>query len=344
MNFPISEKYIYFDSARSGGMCLELLSWREKHDNLFLHMGSQFRLNNDDFIDNVRNGVGNFFNCNENYIFLTNSFSIGFNSLLSILNPNLKFLLIKNDYPSIIDQVKSNRFKHDFVENTFDLEEKILKKIEKYKPQVLALSIVQYLNGVYIDLDFFKKIKKKFPKLLIIADGTQFCGTKLFDFDNSAIDILISSGYKWLFSGYGNGFILIKKNFIKDFINKNYNTNIEEFLYGTFEPGNLDTLSFGSLLFSINKISDFGIDKIENRINVLADYAKEKFIDYNLLDYQVKNRVKHSNIFNLKGDDSLYQQLIKNQIICSRRGSGIRVSFNFYNNEKQIDSLLKFFK
>jgi len=188
------------------------------------------------------------------------------------------------------------------------------------------------------------KIKKKFPKLLIIADGTQFCGTKLFDFDNSAIDILISSGYKWLFSGYGNGFILIKKNFIKDFINKNYNTNIEEFLYGTFEPGNLDTLSFGSLLFSINKISDFGIDKIENRINVLADYAKEKFIDYNLLDYQVKNRVKHSNIFNLKGDDSLYQQLIKNQIICSRRGSGIRVSFNFYNNEKQIDSLLKFFK
>ena len=51
MNFPISEKYIYFDSARSGGMCLDLLSWREKHDNLFLHMGSQFRLNNDGFID-----------------------------------------------------------------------------------------------------------------------------------------------------------------------------------------------------------------------------------------------------------------------------------------------------
>ena len=344
MNFPISEKYIYFDSARSGGMCQELLSWRKKHDNLFLNKGSQFRLNNDDFVDEVRKGVANFFNSQKNYVFLTNSFSGGVNSLLSILNPNLKFLLIKDDYPSIIDQVKSNRFKHDFVEKTFDLEEKIIEKIEIYKPQVLALSIVQYLNGVYLDLNFFNKIKKKFPKLLIIVDGTQFCGTKFFDFNTSSIDVLISSGYKWLFSGYGNGFILIKKNFIKDFINKNYNTNIEEFLYGTFEPGNLDTLSFGSLLFSINKISDFGIDKIENRINVLADYAKEKFIDYNLLDYQVKNRVKHSNIFNLKGDDSLYQQLIKNQIICSRRGSGIRVSFNFYNNEKQIDSLLKFFK
>ena len=51
MNFPISDKYIYFDSARSGGMCQELLSWRKKHDSLFLNKGSQFRLNNDDFID-----------------------------------------------------------------------------------------------------------------------------------------------------------------------------------------------------------------------------------------------------------------------------------------------------
>ena len=75
-----------------------------------------------------------------------------------------------------------------------------------------------------------------------------------------------------------------------------------------------------------------------------VDYAKKKFIEYKLLDYQVKNRVNHSNIFNLKGNDSLYKKLIKNKIICSRRDSGIRVSFNFYNKEEQIDSLLKFFE
>ena len=344
MNFPISEKYIYFDSARSGGMCQELLSWREKHDNLFLNKGSQFRLKNDDFIDEVRNGVAKFFNSQNNYVFLTNSFSVGFNSLLGILNPNLKFLLLEDDYPSIIDQVKFNRFKHDFVEKAFDLEEKIIEKIEIYKPDVLALSIVQYLNGVYLDADFFNRIKREFPQLLIIADATQFCGTKSFDFNSSGIDILISSGYKWLFSGYGNGFILIKKNLIKDFLKNNDKKNIKDFLYRTFEPGNLDTLSFGSLLFSIKKISDYGIDKIENRINILSNYGKEKFTEYNLLDYQVKNRVKHSNIFNLKGNDLLYQELINNQIICSRRGSGIRVGFNFYNKEKQIDYLLKFFK
>ena len=50
-----------------------------------------------------------------------------------------------------------------------------------------------------------------------------------------------------------------------------------------------------------------------------------------------------SSIFNLKGGDSLYNKLIANNIICSRRGSGIRVSFNFYNKKKEIDYLLTFF-
>ncbi|MAU63310.1 MAG: aminotransferase [Flavobacteriaceae bacterium] len=344
MKFPISKKYIYFDSARSGGMYQELLYWRKKHDNLFLNKGSQFRFNYDDFIEDVRNGVTDFFNSQNNFVFLTNSFSVGFNSLLSILNPNLKFLLIKDDYPSIIDKVRINRFKHDFVENTFDLEEKIIKKIEIFKPQVLAISIVQYLNGVYLNLDFFNKIKSKYPELLIIADGTQFCGTKSFDFNSSAIDILISSGYKWLYSGYGNGFLLIKKNFIRNFLKNSDIKNLEKFLSGTFEPGNLDTLSFGSLLFSINMISKYGIDKIEKKVNSLSNYAYKKFNVYNLLDYQTINRQRHSNIFNIKGNKLLYKKLIKNQIICSIRGSGIRVSFNFYNKKKEIDYLLKFFK
>ncbi len=103
-----------------------------------MNKGSQFRLNNDDFIDEVRIGVANFFNSQKNYVFLSNSFSIGFNSLLNILNPNLKFLLIEEDYPSITDQVKFNRFKHDFVEKTFDLEEKIIEKIEIYNSSFIA--------------------------------------------------------------------------------------------------------------------------------------------------------------------------------------------------------------
>ena len=79
------------------------------------------------------------------------------------------------------------------------------------------MTIVQYINGFLIDINFLKKLKKKCPQLLIIADGTQFCGTKDLNFEKSPFDVLISSGYKWLYSGYGNGFILLKKKLFRIF-------------------------------------------------------------------------------------------------------------------------------
>lgn len=343
MNFPISEEYIYFDSAKSSGMYQELLSWRTNHDKLLLEKGSQFRSNHKSFMDEFRTGLGNFFHTQKTNVYLTQSFSIGFKSVLNILDPNLKFLLVKEDYPSIIEQVESNGFQYNYVENTYELEKTILKGIDQYKSQVLVLTIVQYISGLLMDLNFFKQLKKKYPNLLIIADGTQFCGTKDFDFQNSGIDILISSGYKWLFSGYGNGFVLIKNNFVKGFLNDVSKMNSKKSFSLAFEPGNIDTLSFGSLLYSLNKISDYGILKIENRLKHLSNYAKEKFIKKNLLDTQITKRKQHSNIFNLKGEESLYKKLIQNDIICSRRGNGIRVSFNFYNTEEQIDFLVTFF-
>jgi selenocysteine lyase/cysteine desulfurase len=83
---------------------------------------------------------------------------------------------------------------------------------------------------------------------------------------------------------------------------------------------------------------------MEKKINELSEYAKKRLLEKNLLDYQVSNRTKHSNIFNLKGDEILYNKLISNKIICSRRGDGIRISLNFYNKIEEIDYLLSFFK
>jgi selenocysteine lyase/cysteine desulfurase len=111
----------------------------------------------------------------------------------------------------------------------------------------------------------------------------------------------------------------------------------------TFEPGNIDTLNFGSLLFSINLISKIGIGNIEKTIKKLSNYAKERFVSYDLLEKKILKRKDHSNIFNLKGNDLLHKKLIKKNIICSKRGDGIRVSFSFLNKKKEIDMLTNYF-
>ena len=337
MNFPALKNKIYFDSARSGLMYNELLNWRKKHENDFLNNGSQFRLNHEELLNETRLEINKFFDSPKSKTFLIQNFSIGLSKLLNNLKSDKSVLIIKDDYSSIIDQVKCSGLPHFFVNNTIDLESQILNEIKRNLPDVFIFSIVQHIDGTMIDLDFIKKIKNEFPNLLIVADGTQFCGTKFFDFKNSNIDILISSGYKWLLGGYGNGFISINSSYSFNHFKMKIKSND---LSKIFEPGHLDTLSFGSLLFSLKKISSYGIKNIERDIDRLSEHAKSSFKNKNLINFKVLEREKHSNIYNIKGDEKFYNHLIQNKIICSKRGNGIRFSFNFYNTINEIDTLI----
>ena len=335
MKFPALENKIYLDTARSGLMFSELLSWRNKHEIDFLNRGSQFRLNDESLLDQTKLEINKFLGSIDLTTFLVQNFSIGLSLLLKAIKSDKTILMIKDDYSSILNQVVSSGIKYNFSNNTFDLETQILKGINKYNPEILIFSIVQHIDGTLIDLEFIKQIKKDYPNILIIADGTQFCGTKYFNFKNSSIDVLISSGYKWMLGGYGNGFI----SFNKGFLNSYFKLEKKNFL-NLFEPGHHDTLSFGSLLFSLKKISNYGIDKIEKKINLLSIYTLDKLKTKKLLDTKILKRNNHSNIFNIKGDEILYKHLLDNNVICSQRGNGIRISINFYNTKSEIDYFL----
>jgi len=338
MKFPALENKIYLDTARSGLMYNELLSWRKEHENDFLNRGSQFRLNHEILLEKTRTEINNFLGSNNLTTFLVQNFSVGLSLLLKTIKTDKTVLMVKDDYSSIINQVLCSGLKHTLVDNNFDVEAQILNGINKYNPDLFIFSIVQHIDGTFIDLDFIKQVKKDFPQILIIADGTQFCGTQFFNFQSSEIDVLISSGYKWMMGGYGNGFISFNDKYQKSHFKIN-----EQYFMDLFEPGHHDTLNFGSLLFSLKKISNYGIDKIEKKINLLSFYTLEKLKTKKVLASKIIKRSSHSNIFNIRGDEKLFQHLLENNIICSKRGDGIRISINFYNTKDEIDYFLSIF-
>ena len=338
MKFPALENKIYLDTARSGLMYNELLSWRKEHENDFLNRGSQFRLNHEILLEKTRTEINKFLGSNNLTTFLVQNFSVGLSLLLKTIKTDKTVLMVKDDYSSIINQVLCSGLKHTLVDNNFDVEAQILNGINKYNPDLFIFSIVQHIDGTFIDLDFIKQVKKDFPQILIIADGTQFCGTQFFDFQSSEIDVLISSGYKWMMGGYGNGFISFNDKYQKSHFKIN-----EQYFMDLFEPGHHDTLNFGSLLFSLKKISNYGIDKIEKKINLLSFYTLEKLKTKKVLASKIIKRSSHSNIFNIRGDEKLFQHLLENNIICSKRGDGIRLSINFYNTKDEIDYFLSIF-
>ena len=351
--FPVLRNGIYANTAVYGLMYESLLDWRQEHDLDFLIHGSQMREKSLKVISDTRKTVGEFFHCKRENVALVNNFSTGLNVLLEGLNPKKKILLIEGDYPSLNWSFENRGFNIRYLKMVCDLEDRIQEVIEKEHIDVLALSLVQWLDGFSIDLEFLKQLKIKFPDLLIIADGTQFCGSMQFDFDNSGIDVLGASAYKWLLAGYGNGFMLFSDR-VKEEISINnigFNAANGDFdkkntirFAKLFEPGHLSSLTFGSLKFSLDYFTKIGIDKITAHNQKLSEKAKTDFQQLGLLHDKFNSRGKHSTIFNISANEATFKHLLENDIYCVQRGHGVRLSFHLYNRVEDIDAIVKILK
>ena len=150
MKFPALENKIYLDTARSGLMYNELLSWRKEHEIDFLNRGSQFRLNHEILLEKTRTEINNFLGSNNLTTFLVQNFSIGLSLLLKSIKSEKSVLIVKDDYSSIINQVACSGLKYNFVNNNYDVEAQILEGINKYNPDVCIFSIVQHIDGTLI--------------------------------------------------------------------------------------------------------------------------------------------------------------------------------------------------
>ncbi len=304
-------------------------------------------------IPETRSTIAHFFSCKTDNVALTPNFSLGMNLLLDGLDKKHKVLLLEEDYPSVNWPFEKRGFQIDYVEIDEHLEEKIYKEVKSKKISILALSIVQWLDGIQVDLDFLKNLKKEFPDLCIIADGTQFLGISDFDFEASAIDVLGTSTYKWLLSGYGNGFFLFKNrakelfsvsslgfNSVSGDLSRKGKVEFAKHL----EPGHLDTFNFGSLKFSLESMKRIGMHTIEDQNRRLRKKAMDELGGLGLLKESILNRKNHGNILNILGDERCFQELTYNGIVCAQRGDGIRLSFHYYNNENDIETVINVLK
>lgn len=351
--FPVLNQCIYANTASAGLLSEDLMEWRQGHDLDFLIGGSEMKAKSFAHMPEIKKTVGKFFHCKPDNVALVPNFSLGLNMLLEGLSKDKKILLLQNDYPSLNWPFETRNFNREYVDIDEHMEENIYEKVKSGNIAVLALSLVQWVSGVRIDLDFVKQLKKDFPNLLIIGDGTQFCGTETFNFGKSGFDVLGTSAYKWLLAGYGNAFFLVKDAAMDQFELKgigngsvdNDRSKRNSIPFCKFlEPGHLDSFNFGSLEFALNFLDEIGLEHIQAHLQKLSNTAKTAFSELGLLEQSVLERKQHSTIFNIKGDEKLFKRLTGENVVASPRGGGIRLSFHFYNTEEEIDAIAKLLK
>ncbi|OAB75979.1 aminotransferase class V-fold PLP-dependent enzyme [Cochleicola gelatinilyticus] len=351
--FPALDSFTYLNTASCGLLSNRLVEWRAAHDKKLLDGGSVFRDLHRDHVARIRNTVSSFFDAQLKEIALIPNFSFGLNTLIEGLPQKRKVLLLKNDYPSINWPFENRDFDVCYANIDGHLEKNIEEAVAKYRPDVFAFSMVQYLSGIKIDLNFLKQLKAYHSDLILIADGTQFLGTEAFSFSESPIDVMGASCYKWLLSGYGNGILMVKEAIHTKLFPSTIGFNSAEAAYSKrddvafmrrFEPGHQDTLNYGSLEQSILFLKQLGIETISEKIHSLAVYAREQFSELGLIDDCIIERDNYSSILTIQGDEALFQKLKKEQIICSQRGKGIRVSYHFYNTQEDLEHLINVVK
>ncbi|MBE5319468.1 aminotransferase class V-fold PLP-dependent enzyme [Pedobacter sp. MR2016-19] len=349
LSFPILKEYTYLNTANSGILSTNLAEWRTQHDQAFIAGGSIFKMENMPIITDLGNNIAKLFSSKPENTYLVQNFSVGFNTLLSGLDKNHRFLLLEEEYPSVSYPLISMGFDYHSIPVDEKLEENIINAIEKFKPTILAFSMVQYISGFRMDEDFIRKLKKSYPDLLLVGDGTQFLGTTAFNFEKSGLDALIGSGYKWLLAGYGNGYALLSDQMKDAIYNKNKLAELPTapFLKGKdhlsmcFEPGHLDTLNFGTLNESLNYLGSFGFDWIEKTTQTLSNQARLELNSRGLVPDWMLDRKYQSTIMSMPLDQKTVDKLVAAKILCSPRGAGTRISFHFYNKEEDLNRLLQ---
>ncbi|MBB5438100.1 selenocysteine lyase/cysteine desulfurase [Pedobacter sp. AK017] len=346
--FPALDTCTYLNTANAGVLSTSLQDWRSAHDADHLTAGSDLRIKHSSIFTELRHNLSLLFGAEQKNIYLITNFSSGFNITLDGLDRGHRFLLLTGDYPSLNYAVISRGFIYAEVPMCADLEDQILAAIETYKPSVFAFSIVQYISGIRFDPQFIKEISTTYPDLILIGDGTQFCGTAVFDFSSSGLDAVISSGYKWMLGGYGNGFIMLSDRLKNQLYQDRKNLNLPDTsilgersnLSVIFEPGHLDTLCFGSLNQSLIYLQSLSLHNIERMSQSICGQARTALYDRGLVPQSLINRKSQSTIINLPLNSSMIERLASNHVLCSNRGSGVRLSFHFYNTRKDLDHLL----
>ncbi|SCY38893.1 Selenocysteine lyase/Cysteine desulfurase [Nonlabens sp. Hel1_33_55] len=346
-HYPVLKDYTYLNTAAHGLISTVVADYKVSLNQELLNTASVFADSRGAFIDDVRTSVSSFIDAHYHMTALVPNFSMAFNALLEAIDKKNKFLLVKGDYPSVNWPVEARGFECCYADLNATLEENIWNACEQHKPDFLALSIVQYISGIRIDLEFLRKLKLQFPDLIIIADGTQFIGVEEFRFRESGIDILAASCYKWLNAGDGNAFMTFKEDVV-DRIKPKYTgfNSVQGFkndrgsFMGHFEPGHQDMTAFGGLQKAIEFCNEYGIYSIQNQIQTISQEARNEFTGRNLLQPEVTGRKLHSSIFNITGDEKLFEKLKNEKIIISQRGEGLRVSISYYNSIEDLNKLL----
>lgn len=255
---------------------------------------------------------------------------------------------------------------------------KDFEKLADEKTKILVMSTIEWCNGWQTDLkevgDFCKE-----HGIMFVVDAVQQLGVTKIDTKACHIDVLTAGGHKWLNSPYGTGVLYVNKESLSK-IKQSYagylNTTVPEGGWGaywenpaapsvnnwTFDEtarkyeigGTANYTGAIALGESLALVNEIGIENIEKRVRELANYCMDKIeeIGGTVITHRDPGHFGGIVIARLYDDLDLDRIILKKlhaqSIFIAQRFTdyigGFRISCQYFNNEKDIDTMIEAMK
>lgn len=249
------------------------------------------------------------------------------------------------------------------------------KKICDEHTRIVVISSVEWCNGWRMNLKEIGEFCES-KGIFLVVDAVQELGVCNIDTKEIHVDLLAAGGHKWLNSPFGSGILYINKNTIP-LLQQTYfgylNTKEPKDGWGAywenpkapsvndwefdmtarkFEIGGtsnyVGTIALGETLELVNSI---GIDNIEKRVHQLSTYCMDQIekICGTLITNRTNGRyagIVIARFFeNLAIERRILANLHKKRVYVAMRFTddvgGFRISCHYFNNERDIDALVR---
>jgi len=354
--FPVCKKYIYLNPAGGSPVSKSAALEGKRFYDEMLEFGDTYWDAWLERTENVRTSLAEFIGAEREEIGFTTNTSHGMNLVAQFLKNEGNVLTMRDEFPSTTFPWLNQKAKIKFVEpvdHAFPISE--IEKVITPDIKILITSYVQYKTGFRQDLEELGRFCKK-RNLIFVVNATQALGIFPVDVERCNIDFLVFTGLKWTTAGYGIGGLYINKKWLKkdnlpfagwrSVIDPDKMDNLRLNLKNeasVIESGCPHFPNIFALGGALQMFRNFGKENVVKRVLYLNQFLENKLIE-NGIDVICQKKDKHRSgilIAKIQNAKKVVNELFKKNIIVSARGEGMRISTNIFNNEEDIEILIK---
>lgn len=361
--YPACLDASYFLTAAVGPLHSQVYKAYQNHIDIMHRQGDVFWADNLENLEETRQLVARSLNTQATQIAFGPNTSNNMNHLA--LNFKAlgfkKIITCKDEFPATILPWEHHGFQIVQLdsENSFIDPDKIIEAAKTNKNSLVAMSGVQFATGFKSNIKYLGK-KLKELNIPFVVNATQMYGAFQIDVEQAHVSALTASCHKWVGSGYGTSILYLNKTYKSDkwpfflgwlgqeeeYIWNNRVQKIRETV-SSCETGVFAFASICGLNAALKVINEIGIENISERIIELSDYFVQRVREKEITvlsyrdDLDIQDSANTGTVaIEVKDPEALFEKLQNKKIYTSLRGKGLRLSFHFYNNKRDIDRLV----